>query len=191
MSIAHALQECLGSVAKAMLMLIDNRDVHVVEQSGQCNLCLLRSDECSNDECPNSILQCPHCEKFSICTECLKTLRSQLPTGNLTDRLESSIPEDSFSFDRHVVHEFEALYCCPNPKCHKVLPPPFWQSMINSSSQSERTDKKSSMARAISRHVRYIDRLFADPCMIACRRQGCGCFVAVSSRSEVVSCAAA
>lgn len=183
MSIAHALQECLGSVAKAMLMLIDNRDVHVVEQSGQCQLR-------NSDECSNSILKCPHCE-FSICTACLKMLREQLPTDNLTDRQESSIPEDSFSFDRHVVHEFEALYCCPNPKCHKVLPPPFWQSMINSSSQSERTDKKLSMARAISRHVRYIDRLFADPCIIACRRQGCGCFVAVSSRSEVVRCAAA
>jgi hypothetical protein len=182
MSVAHALQECLGSVAKAMLMLIDNRDVHVVEQSGECQLF-------NSDECSSSILKCPHCE-FSICTECLKMLRSQLPTDNLTDRQESSIPEDRLSFDRHVVHEFEALYCCPNPKCHKVLPPPFWQSMINSSSQSERTDKKASMARAVSRHVRYIDRLFADPCMIACRRQGCGCFVAVSSRSEVVRCAA-
>jgi hypothetical protein len=185
-SVAHALQECRGSVVEAIAMLLDYRTVPVVKQPGQCDLMV------SGDLCVSSssihVLKCPHCD-FSICMSCLWFLcdsSKRLPPGNLTDRLES-IQKSETDVDKESVTDFQALYCCPNPMCSMLLPPPFWESMISTATHDDqRSTKKMLMARSISRRARHIGNPFANTGMITCTRPNCGRVLTVSSRYEMV-----
>ena len=185
-SVAHALQECRGSVVEAIAMLLDYRTISVVKQPGQCDL------KVTGDDCVRSssihVLKCPHCD-FSICMSCLWFLCDpsvRLPPGNLTDRFESTQKPET-DVEQESVTDFQALYCCPNPNCSMLLPPPFWESMISTAiHDDQRSSKKMLMARSISRHARHIGNPFANTCMITCTRPNCGRVLALSSRYEMV-----
>ena len=182
MSVAHALHECLGSVVKAMVMLLDER---VLGALCMQNCQLMVSTFCAESaDRLESGLKCPFCG-FAICTPCLEYLCSQ-------DRLPDATP-DSSSFitevcnhSRRTAADFAALYCCPDPACKKLLPPPFWQRLVQSFDDKSHDSKKSFLAQAIFRRVTCVDDPFVDPCMITCKR--CDRYLAASSRLEAVRC---
>jgi hypothetical protein len=181
MAVAHALQRSLGSVARSMLLLLNDADD--VQPCGE-NCQLMVSDGCGS----SPVLKCPHCRGYCICLACLADLHTPGRRGGFVANAEQTDEPSTvraFQYNKHSIEEFKWLYCCPH--CGDLFPPSFWNHLTVLLSADVQSSMIEQMAAVVSRHVRYSEDPLRQPSMFGCRREGCDRFVSSSSRIQLVS----
>jgi hypothetical protein len=180
MAVAHALQRSIGSIARSMVMLLeDSGDVQACGESCQ----LMVSDGCDS----SLVLKCPHCLGYCICLACLTDLHTPgsrcgfAANATQTDDV-STLP--NFEYKKHSIEEFKWLYCCP--QCGDLFPPSFWNHLTDLLPPHSQSQIVEQMAAVVSRHVRYNEDPVRESSIFSCRREDCDRFVSASSRIQMV-----
>jgi hypothetical protein len=189
MAVAHALQESLGSVAHSLLMLLNHTE-HVQPCDESCQLAIAANSCVLCGASPSGaspVFKCPHCRRCCICVACLREMHT--PGGRagyvgFTDQTDATETLPNFQYKKHSVDEFKWLHCCHS--CGKLYPPSVWAHLTDVLPGNVQSQILEQMAKVVSRHIRYNEDPVGEPCMFACRREGCDRWISTPSRLHMV-----